>query len=114
MDTKDEGHLTLRKIHEIVGNLADLLNGTFGPDGKAVMISIHSPRQTLVTKVIYWSIFSIFCHTRKRGLLLARSRAERKCPFPKPSPFLPLLLQNEHTKLLQSEENVGQNEKLSF
>ena len=56
----EAGHLTLRKIREIVRDLADLLNGTWGPDGKAVMISIHSPRQTLVTKVIFLEYFFQF------------------------------------------------------
>ena len=58
----EDGHLTLRKIQEIVGDLADLLNGTFGPDGKAVMISIHSPRQTLVTKVIFLTFYEWRSH----------------------------------------------------
>ena len=45
-------YLTLEQIRGIVGHMADLLRDSVGPDGKAVMISIRSPRQTMVTKVI--------------------------------------------------------------
>ena len=51
--------LTLEKIHRIVGELADLLRESLGPDGKAVMISIRSPRQTMVTKVITMIYYTI-------------------------------------------------------
>ena len=49
----NRGQLTLQIIREIVRELSDILEGTYGPDGKAIMINIQSPRQTLVTKVIY-------------------------------------------------------------
>ena len=45
-------YLTLEQIRGIVGHMADLLRDSVWPDGKAVMISIRSPRQTMVTKVI--------------------------------------------------------------
>ena len=51
--------LTLEKIHRTVGELADLLRDSLGPDGKAVMISIRSPRQTMVTKVITMIYYTI-------------------------------------------------------
>ena len=52
-------YLTLDQIHRIVGDLADLLQDSLGPDGKAVMISIRSPRQTMVTKVITMIYYTI-------------------------------------------------------
>ena len=52
-------YLTLDQIHRIVGDLADLLRDSLGPDGKAVMISIRSPRQTMVTKVITMIYYTI-------------------------------------------------------
>ena len=52
-------YLTLDQIHRIVGDLVDLLRDSLGPDGKAVMISIRSPRQTMVTKVITMIYYTI-------------------------------------------------------
>lgn len=43
--------LSLDLILELVGQMADLVREAVGEDGEAVMISIRSPRQIVVTKV---------------------------------------------------------------
>ena len=44
--------LTMKKVTELLGDLYGLVSASMGPNGKAVMINIHSPKQIVVTKVI--------------------------------------------------------------
>ena len=42
--------LPIKKVIHLVGDLTDLVTASMGPNGKAVMINIHSPKQIIVTK----------------------------------------------------------------
>ena len=42
----------MKKVTELLGDLYGLVSASMGPNGKAVMINIHSPKQIVVTKVI--------------------------------------------------------------
>ena len=42
--------LAIKKVINLVGDLTDLVTASMGPNGKAVMINIHSPKQIIVTK----------------------------------------------------------------
>ena len=48
----DKNCISPDKILKLVAQLADLVKGSLGEDGEAVMINIRSPRQIVVTKVI--------------------------------------------------------------
>ena len=42
----------MKKVTQLLGDLYGLVSASMGPNGKAVMINIHSPKQIVVTKVI--------------------------------------------------------------
>ena len=42
--------LSVKKVTELLSDMYSLISDSMGPNGKAVMISIHSPKQIVVTK----------------------------------------------------------------
>ena len=43
-------YLLVKKVTELLSDLYGLISDSMGPNGKAVMINIHSPKQIVVTK----------------------------------------------------------------
>ena len=72
--------LTMKKVTELLGDLYGLVSASMGPNGKAVMINIHSPKQIVVTKVI--------------GIIMGPRRPHEKATseaaFSRPPTFKPL------------------------
>ena len=59
MESDNGTILTFRRLIELIDEIADVMNSSFGINGKAVLLSQKSPRTICVTKVSQ-SVFTFF------------------------------------------------------